>query len=69
MSRIDLLRSLVRDDAEIKEEIEGRILRGDLLLDPATFRVEVENGVVTVEGQLDVDLLPKLLDHVSGTTA
>ncbi|MEU9386673.1 CBS domain-containing protein, partial [Streptomyces sp. NPDC048279] len=82
VSRIDLLRSLVRDDAEIREEIEGRILRGDLLLDPAAFLVEVENGVVTVEGQLDVDLLPKLLesireiedvvdviDHLRGTTA
>ncbi|WBO62173.1 CBS domain-containing protein [Streptomyces camelliae] len=64
VSRLDLLRSLVRNDAEIKEEIEGRILRKDLLLDPAAFRVEVENGVVTVAGRLDVDLIPKLLESI-----
>ncbi|MER5916766.1 CBS domain-containing protein [Streptomyces sp. NPDC001982] len=82
VNRLDLLRSLVRDDAEIKEEIESRILRKHLLLDPAAFRVQVENGVVTVAGQLDVDLIPKLLesireiedvvevvDHLSGSAA
>ncbi|WP_326751270.1 CBS domain-containing protein [Streptomyces hirsutus] len=64
VSRIDLLRSLVRDDAEIKEEMQSRILRSGLLLDPAAFQVEVSSGVVTVEGHLDVELIPKLLESI-----
>jgi CBS domain-containing protein len=61
VSRIDLVRALVRDDAKIREEIESRIIRHDFLLDPRGFQVTVANGVVGLSGRLDCDLIPKLL--------
>lgn len=64
VSRIDLLRALIRDDTEIREEIESRILRRELLVSPDTLDVTVENGVVTVSGTLDPALVPKLLDAI-----
>ncbi|WP_329316979.1 CBS domain-containing protein [Streptomyces sp. NBC_01262] len=61
VSRIDLVRALVRDDTKIREEIESRIIRHDFLLDPSRFEVTVANGVVGLNGRLDSDLIPKLL--------
>ncbi|KUO15987.1 CBS domain-containing protein [Streptomyces dysideae] len=64
VSRIDLLRSLIRNDAEIREEIESRILRREFLLDPGSIELTVDNGVVTVVGRLDPALVPKLLERI-----
>ncbi|MFM9648882.1 CBS domain-containing protein [Streptomyces galilaeus] len=67
VSRIDLLRSLIRDDAEIREDIESRILRREFLLDVGSIEVTVDNGVVTVAGRLDKTLVPKLLEAIRET--
>ncbi|MGW5213434.1 CBS domain-containing protein [Streptomyces sp. NPDC004051] len=64
VSRIDLLRALIRDDTEIREEIESRILRRELLVSPGTVDVTVGDGVVTVSGTLDPALVPGLLDAI-----
>jgi CBS domain-containing protein len=64
VSRIDLVRALVRDDTKIREEIETRIIRQDFLLDPDAFEVTVENGVVSVRGEVDGSLIPKLLESI-----
>ncbi|MFD8006178.1 CBS domain-containing protein [Streptomyces mirabilis] len=64
VSRIDLVRALVRDDTKIREEIETRIIRQDFLLDPDAFEVTVENGVVSVSGEVDGSLIPKLLESI-----
>jgi CBS domain-containing protein len=64
VSRIDLVRALVRDDTKIREEIETRIIRQDFLLDPDAFEVTVENGVVSVSGEMDGSLIPKLLESI-----
>ncbi|WP_413797146.1 CBS domain-containing protein [Streptomyces iranensis] len=64
VTRADLLRSLVRDDTEIREEIESRILRGERHLDPDAVEVTVEGGVVTVEGRVDVALAPGLVESI-----
>ncbi|MBW8090958.1 CBS domain-containing protein [Streptomyces hygroscopicus subsp. hygroscopicus] len=64
VTRADLLRSLVRDDAEIREEIESRILRGEHHLAPDAITVTVEGGVVTVEGRVDVALAPGLVESI-----
>ncbi|AZS69838.1 hypothetical protein DDE74_01630 [Streptomyces lydicus] len=64
VSRIDLLQALVRDDTEVREEVESRILRHEFFLDPGDFEVTVENGVVTVAGRMDAALIPKLLESV-----
>ncbi|MFI1731154.1 CBS domain-containing protein [Streptomyces acidicola] len=62
VSRRDLLRALIRDDAEIRAEVESRV--GQQLLDPRAVQVAVENGVVTVTGRLDKALVPELLASV-----
>ncbi|MBU3870373.1 CBS domain-containing protein [Streptomyces sp. 4503] len=64
VTRADLLRSLVRDDTEIREEIECRILRGEHHLEPDAIEVTVEGGVVTVEGRVDVALAPGLVESI-----
>lgn len=62
VSRRDLLRALIRDDAEIGAEVESLV--GRHLLDPRAVHVAVENGVVTVTGRLDKALVPELLASV-----
>jgi CBS domain-containing protein len=62
VSRHDLLRALIRDDAEILAEVESLV--GRHLLDPRTVEVGVENGVVTMTGRLDKAVVPELLASV-----
>ncbi|KUL22187.1 CBS domain-containing protein [Streptomyces regalis] len=62
VSRRDLLRALIRDDAEIRGEVESLIRQH--LLDPRAAEVTVENGVVTMTGRLDKAVVPELLASV-----
>ncbi|WP_327341509.1 CBS domain-containing protein [Streptomyces europaeiscabiei] len=62
VSRHDLLRALIRDDAEILAEVESLI--GRYLLDPRAVEVTVEHGVVTVAGRVNEALVPELLASV-----
>lgn len=64
VTRADLLRVFLRDDDEIKQEIEYYV-RHTMPLDPSGIAVEVTEGVVTLTGQLERSLLvAKLLHHV-----
>ncbi|MGW3938796.1 CBS domain-containing protein [Streptomyces phaeochromogenes] len=65
VSRVDLLRALIRDDAEIRAEVES-VIRHQFLLDPAAFDVTVEHGVVALAGRGDAATVPKLLEAVRG---
>ncbi|MGW6907048.1 CBS domain-containing protein [Streptomyces sp. NPDC054940] len=62
VTRRDLLRALIRDDVEIRAEVESLV--GQHLLDPRAVEVDVENGVVTMRGRLDKALVPELLGSV-----
>ncbi|KAB1141296.1 CBS domain-containing protein [Streptomyces luteolifulvus] len=62
VTRRDLLRALIRDDAEIRTEVESLI--GQHLLDPRAVEVTVDNGVVTMTGTLDNALAVQLLASV-----
>ncbi|MFI7296412.1 CBS domain-containing protein [Streptomyces sp. NPDC050121] len=62
VSRRDLLGALIRDDAEIRAEVESLV--GRYLLDPRGVQVAVENGVVTMRGKQDKALVPELLASV-----
>jgi CBS domain-containing protein len=53
VSRVDLLRVYLRDDAAIRDEIRDQILRGTLWIDPETVTVSVDRGVVTLGGSVD----------------
>ncbi|MFI8089501.1 CBS domain-containing protein [Streptomyces sp. NPDC086080] len=62
VSRRDLLRALVREDAEIQTDVESMISR--YLADPGAVRATVENGVVTVTGTMDRAVASELLASV-----
>ncbi|MBN0042769.1 CBS domain-containing protein [Streptomyces actuosus] len=65
VSRNELLQALVRDDAAIRAEIRSRVLRDELLIDPARVTVGVRNGTVTLTGSLDEALIPRLTRAVA----
>jgi CBS domain-containing protein len=61
LSRSDLLKVYLRDDAEIAEEISEHIIRRTLWLEPGVIRITVRDGLVTAHGQLERKaLLPSL---------
>lgn len=65
VSRSDLLRVFLRDDEEIRAEVTDDIIRRTLWMDPATIRVVVSDGVVSLEGQIERrSLIPVLLGLV-----
>lgn len=52
VSRADVLRALVRADEELKEAVRRALLE-ELWIDPSALRIEVHEGVVTLEGEVD----------------
>lgn len=70
VSRGDLVRAFARPDDEIRHEIQEDVIRKALWLDPATVDVTVENGVVTLAGEVssaaDAELLPTFTRKVPG---
>jgi CBS domain-containing protein len=73
VTRADLVRAFVREDAEIAREIEDDVLERTLWLDRGRVQVEVEHGVVTLDGSLqtrsDVELLRRLVGRVPGVSS
>lgn len=53
VSRSDLLRMYLRDDASIRAEIREQVLRRTMWIDPETITVAVERGIVTLAGTAD----------------
>lgn len=70
VARRDLLKAFLRPDADIRDEIVEEIVRDALWLEPDTLRVTVEQGVVTLEGQMErASLIPvfvRLAEGVDG---
>ena len=73
ISRGDLVRAFVRSDDEIRQEIEEDVVRRMLWLSPQTVSVTVEQGMVTLEGEVaseaDAELLPTFARKVPGVVA
>ena len=53
VSRADLLKVFLRDDAEIARELREDVIRRTLWIDPDTIRILVRDGIVTMEGQVE----------------
>ena len=53
VTRADLVRAFVRSDEELTATIRDEILRRVLWLDPAAFRIDVHDGVVTIRGHAE----------------
>ncbi len=70
VSRADLLKVFLREDLEIRHEITEDIIRRTLWIDPATIRVVVKDGVVSLDGQIErrslIRVLVGLVEAVEG---
>jgi len=70
VSRADLVRAFVRTDEEILREIQEDVIRRVMWLNPSEVEVTVEDGVVTLKGEVaseaDADLLPTFARRVPG---
>ncbi|MGI5132848.1 CBS domain-containing protein [Pseudonocardia sp. CA-107938] len=64
LSRSDVLRVFLRDDAEIRAEIERDVLRRALRADPGQVRVDVTEGVVTLTGELGTHSAVEIARHL-----
>jgi CBS domain-containing protein len=70
VSRRDLMKIYLRDDADIRNDIVEEVLRRSLWLDPAAVRVDVDGGVVELRGRVDrwttAQFLVQLTEAVPG---
>jgi CBS domain-containing protein len=67
VSRADLLKVLLRSDAEIAQEIRQEVLLRAMWADPDSITVQVRDGVVTLTGQLERrSIIPIALSLVHG---
>ncbi|WP_084965952.1 CBS domain-containing protein [Thermoactinospora rubra] len=70
VSRHDLLKVFVRDDADIAREIREQVLERELWAETSGVRVEVIHGVVTLGGRMDrrseAGLAVRLVRRVNG---
>ncbi|HET9780896.1 MAG TPA: CBS domain-containing protein [Candidatus Dormibacteraeota bacterium] len=73
VSRSDLLKTFLRSDESIKEDIAEDVLRNSLSIDPRTVGVEVDRGVVRLSGTIEsrslVALVERMVARVEGTVA
>ncbi len=70
VTRADVLKSYLRTDADIHSDVTVGVIQNSMWLDPATFEVEVDEGVVRVRGEVDrrsdVEILATLVLAVEG---
>lgn len=59
-----LLQALVRDDSEIRQQIESAIVKRHFPSARDTVEVTVRNGAVEVRGRMDKDGIPQLLAEI-----
>jgi CBS domain-containing protein len=67
VSRADLLRLYLRDDEAIHREIVEEVLLRALWIDPAIVLVKVDDGVVTLVGQVERQSLVGMIVHLTRT--
>ncbi len=70
LSRSDLLKVFLREDADIEHEVREDVIRRTLWIDPDTVTISVRDGVVHLEGQLErrslIPVLERLVTAVEG---
>ncbi|MFD8167467.1 CBS domain-containing protein [Streptomyces cellulosae] len=73
VTRGDLLRPVLRTDAEIERAVRRDVLGATLWLTPRALAVAVEDGVVTLTGRLkkrgDVDMAVRAASRIDGVVA
>jgi CBS-domain-containing membrane protein len=70
LSRADLLKVFLREDADIQAEVREDVIRRTLWIDPDTIQIVVHGGVVVMEGQLErrslIPVVERLVMAVEG---
>ena len=70
VSRADLLKVFTRPDDAIRSEIINDVIVGDFMMSASRFLIQVDDGVVVLEGRSELSsLIPYLLraiHHVEG---
>ena len=70
LSRSDLLKVFLREDAAIEREVLEDVIRRTLWIDPDTVQIEVRDGVVLLGGQLErrslIPVVERLVMAVEG---
>jgi osmotically-inducible protein OsmY len=66
VSRVDLLKTLLRSDEELHQEIVEDVIFGDLFMAPNRFDVHVRDGVVALQGSCERrSLIPTVVRAVA----
>lgn len=72
-TRADLVRAFTRSDEEIERELREEVLLRTLWIDPASVRIAVRDGEVTLEGDVeqkaDAELLEYFASRVPGVVS
>lgn len=63
VTRADLVRAFTRSDEEIERELREEVLLRTLWIDPASVRIGVREGEVTLEGDVAQKADAELLEH------
>jgi CBS domain-containing protein len=70
VSRADLVRAFIRSDEEIEHDVREDVLLREMLLNPGDVLVSVENGIVSLTGQVgsheDADVLEQRVRAIPG---
>jgi CBS domain-containing protein len=70
VTRADLVRAFVREDEAIEKEIREDVILRTLWNTPERFRIDVDGGEVTIEGEVSdaesADLLARFIERVPG---
>ena len=64
VSRADLLKSFVRGDVAILQEVEDEVLHGALALDPNAVTAVVKDGSVVLKGEVESRSLQAMVTHL-----
>jgi len=73
VTRADLVRAFVRTDRQLADEIREHVLLKSLWIPPGNVNVAVDEGVVTLSGEVEnrttAEMLPDLVQRVPGVVA
>ena len=67
VTRADILRTLVRPDSAITEDVRWRLLH-DLWIDPTGLTISTQNGIVTITGEVPTRSEAELVRHWTAAT-
>jgi CBS domain-containing protein len=66
VTRADLVRAYLRQDADIAFAVRERVLRRTMWLDPADFEIDVHDGIVRISGTVDRSSTAGIIERLIG---